>query len=269
MAADELRWDDGDYARTAATLLPAAETLVDAAAVAAGDRVLDVACGTGNAAALAVARGASVVGVDAAEGLVALAREAVPEGEFHVGRAEDLPVANAAFDVALSVFGVIFAADPARAAGELVRAVRPGGRIALTTWNPEDTIAKAGGLLAAELFPPREDPARWGDPAWVQDLLEGAGAADVEIREGRLPFNAPSPAAWFGEQEEHHPVWRWGSRRLAPAAWEMLCAQHRRPERGQRGPARLPHDEPLPRRGRPPPLVGVALRIRSSPSGGR
>lgn len=223
--ADELRWDDGDYARTAETLLPAAHALVEAAAVAEGERVIDVACGTGNAAAVAAGRGASVVGVDAAEGLVRLARELVPKAEFVHGDAQALPVPDASFDVALSVFGVIFAPDPARAAAELRRVVKPGGRIALTSWNPGDTIARAGGLLAAELFPPREDPPRWGDPAWVTSLLEESGLADVEIDESTLPFGAASPAAWFAEQEEHHPVWRRGRSSLGEAAWERLRAR--------------------------------------------
>ena len=170
--SDGLDWGDGDYALTAAALLPAAEVLVEAAGVASGDRVLDVACGTGN--------------------------------------------------VALSAFGVIFSPAPDRAAAELLRVVRPGGRVAITTWGPEGAIFSAGALLAAEVFPPREDPPRWGEAGWVRDLFERNGSGPVEVRDASLPFTAASAAAWFAEQEDHHPVWRWGRRQLGEDRWADL-----------------------------------------------
>ena len=222
--SDPLDWGEGDYALTAEALLPAAEVLVDAAGVAAGDDVLDVACGTGNVSLVAARRGARVVGVDAAARLVEDAAARVPGGRFLSGQAESLPVGDGAFDVALSAFGVIFSPDPDRAASELLRAVRPGGRVAITTWAPEGAIFRAGALLAGEVFPPRENPPRWGEPAWVTDLFERNGAADVEVRDAHLPFTAESPGAWFAEQEEHHPVWRWGRRQLGEERRERLRA---------------------------------------------
>lgn len=222
---EPLNWGDGDYAKTAETLVPAAGVLVDAAGVGENDDVLDVACGTGNVALAASQRGARVTGVDGAVALVDVARDRVPGGEFRVGQAEALPVDDGAFDVVLSAFGVIFSPDPDGAAAELVRATRPGGRIAITTWDPAGAIHTAGTLLAAEVFPTREDPPRWGDPAWVTTLLERNGSSDVEVREEGLTFTAKSPVHWFDDQVEHHPVWRWGRRQLGDTAFEQLRAR--------------------------------------------
>ena len=149
----DLDWGDGDYARTAALLAPAAEVLVDAAGVAPGARVLDVACGTGTAALIAAARGGRVTGVDASPGLVELAAErsraAGAEGRFVTGRAEALPVDDGAFDVVLSSFGVIFAEDPARAAGEMVRAARPGASSRSRAGGPRARSARCRRSCAA------------------------------------------------------------------------------------------------------------------------
>ncbi len=219
-------WGDGDYGRIAATLAPAAEVVLDAAGVARGERVLDVACGTGNAALAAARRGAAVVGVDRAEPLLAIARERMRDAglhaEFVVGDALDLPVRPRAFDVAVSVFGVIFAPDPDRAIAELLRTAR---RHAVTSWVPAGPISAAGRLLlgaTAGAKPSLGEPPRWGDPGWVAERLGHQGARAVEVREDALPFTAASPAAWFDEQVRHHPVWRWARRRLDDERWADL-----------------------------------------------
>ena len=132
-------WGKGRYEQTAAELEPVAEAVVAMAAPTAGDRVLDVACGTGNAALLAAARGADVVGVDSSERLVAVARQRAQQAglfaEFVVGDALVLPVGDAEFDVVLSVFGVIFAADPAQAVSEVARVLRSDGRAYIAAWS--------------------------------------------------------------------------------------------------------------------------------------
>lgn len=232
-------WGDGDYARTARVLAPASDALLDAVGVAPGQRVLDVACGTGNAALAAARRGARGVGVDPSAALVAAAadatlRDALP-ADFVVGGALALPVADGAFDVVLSVFGIIFAPDAGRAVAELVRAARPGGRVGCTSWVPSGPISAAGRVLMAAVSsaetagsgpaPPPFDPPRWGDPAFVRGLLAEHGVHDVRVDEAGLPFTAASPEAWFSEQEAHHPVWRWGRRRLSPARWDALRAE--------------------------------------------
>jgi SAM-dependent methyltransferase len=228
--ADELDWGDGDYGRTARTLEPAAEIVLDAAEIAPGELVLDVACGTGNAALAAARRGARAVGVDPAEALVEIARErATASGadvRFIVGDALDLPVGDAAFDAVLSVFGVIFAPDADRAARELLRTTRPGGRVVLTSWVASGPISDVGrALFSAVLVPLPIDPPRWGDAEWAHERLTRNGAATVEVREHDLPFTAASPEAWFADQEVHHPVWRWGRRQVTEARWGQLRQQ--------------------------------------------
>ncbi len=219
-------WGDGDYERTARTLEPVAEVILDAAEIAPGERVLDVACGTGNAALAAARRGADVVGVDPAAALLKIAREHAhasgAEAEFLVGDAVELPVADATFDVVVSVFGVIFVPDADRAAGELMRATRPGGRVALTSWIPVGPIAAAGRALFSALPAPPGAPPRWGDPEWATELLTRHGARTVNVREQTLPFTAASPEAWLADQEAHHPVWRWGRRQLTDERWVQL-----------------------------------------------
>lgn len=213
-------WGDGDYARTSDVLAPAAVALLDAAEVAIGHRVLDIACGTGNVALAAASRGAIVTGVDAAERLVGQAQERADAAglaaAFIVGEAEALPVADEAFDAALSSFGVIFA-HPETAAREMVRVVRPGGILALTTWIDEGPISEVARLMM-DALPPEESRARpgWGEEEWVRDLLIGAGASEVSFTPGSVAFRAESAEAWLRDQEEHHPVWR-AMRRALPA----------------------------------------------------
>ncbi|MCC6645525.1 MAG: methyltransferase domain-containing protein [Polyangiaceae bacterium] len=220
-------WSDGSYERMAATLTEASSVVVERAGAARGARVLDVGCGTGNAALAAARLGAEVTGVDPAARLLEVARaRAVEEGlssRFLLGDAGALPVDDASFDAAVSVFAVIFAPDAARVADELVRVVRPGGVIALATWVAQGGIAEAGALLRQTLGslgpPPAPDvpePPRWGDPAFVTELFEPRGAS-VSLERKTLRFSAPSAEAWFDEQGEHHPAWRAARRGLEAA----------------------------------------------------
>src|SRR5947209_18444841 len=118
-------WGAGNYEKTAAELEPVAQSVVARAELGPGDRVVDLACGTGNAALLAAALGARVIGVDAAPRLLHVARERAHAGglavEFRQGDLLDLPVGDGAADVVLSVFGVVFAPDPASAVHEIAR----------------------------------------------------------------------------------------------------------------------------------------------------
>ena len=216
-------WGDGDYARTAMTLQPAAERLVAAAGIGRGERVLDVACGTGNVSLAAVAAGGRAIGVDASADLVAAAprgaADAGADARFVVGDAGELPLPADTFDATLSCFGVIFAPDPARAIEEMLRVTRPGGAIALTTWMEGGAIAAAGRILR-DAMPGNGDGPSWGDREWVEHLLVLCGAHDTRIEEAALAFEAGSPAAWFAEQQRHHPVWRFARRTLDDDAWE-------------------------------------------------
>lgn len=220
-------WADGNYSLTARELEPIAETVVDRAGVESGQRVLDVACGTGNAALAAARRGALATGVDQARGLLEVARSRAHEAdldvEFLKGDAGDLRIAHGQFDVALSVFGVIFASDPGRAARGMIEAVRPGGVLVLTTWLPAGPIAAAGRILRQALPATADAPRpRWDEPRWVTDLLVAQGARRITITEETHEFRADSPEQWFQDAEDHHPVWRSARRLLPPERWELV-----------------------------------------------
>ncbi|HEX8119740.1 MAG TPA: methyltransferase domain-containing protein [Solirubrobacteraceae bacterium] len=206
-------WGIGEYELTAQRLEPAAEVAVAALDPTPGERVLDVACGTGNAALLAARAGAEVVGVDAAPRLVEVARaRAQAEGlqaSFEVGDAASVDCEDGAFDAAVSVFGVIFT-EPEQGAGELLRVVRPGGRIVVTTWTTDGTTPKVVAAMMEILGAPPSTP-RWSDPDVVRELFAGH---EVAVSQGEVAFTAESPEAYVAEQAEHHPMWLMGAPRL-------------------------------------------------------
>jgi SAM-dependent methyltransferase len=125
------------------------EPLLEAAAVGAGTRVLDVATGPGWVAARAAERGASVVGVDVAEAMIARARSARPDLDFRLADAHDLPFADASFDALVSNFAIMHLSRPERAMAEFARVLRPGGRLALTAWAPPSEHRLVGVFLDA------------------------------------------------------------------------------------------------------------------------
>jgi SAM-dependent methyltransferase len=203
-------WGKGRYEQTAAELEPVAEAVVGAAAPVAGERVLDIACGTGNAALLAAARGADVVGVDSSPRLVAVARDRAERAglsaEFVVGDALALPVADASCDVVLSVFGVIFAPDPANAIRELARVLRGDGRAYITAWAPSGPIDAMMTVLGRAVgratgSPPRKRFA-WSDGDAVRELAEPHGLT-VSTTRDELEIRATSPAAYVDAGREH------------------------------------------------------------------
>jgi SAM-dependent methyltransferase len=199
-------WDLGEYERTARALAPAAEVVVATAGLQPGETVADLACGTGNAAALAAAAGCRVVGVDLARRLLEVAREQVPQATFLHGDLEALPLDDDAVDVAVSVFGVIFAGDGRRAVAEMRRVVRPGGRVVLSAWPPEGPVHAIGRLAAQRrVAPPATWPPRldWHDA----DALQDAFGVPVELERHTVDFIAASPEAWWDEQVRCHPMW--------------------------------------------------------------
>jgi SAM-dependent methyltransferase len=191
-------WGLGNYARMAERLVPAAEAVADAADLARGEAVVDVACGTGNVALAAAVRGAEpVVGVDLEPALLALAPGDAGV-EWRVGDAMALPCDDGEFDVALSAFGIMYALDQGAAARELARVVRPGGRIALASWSPGSFLPAMGAALAPFLPAPplgSAPPSRWGDPAAARTLLADAGFTAVEHRDEALTLDFASRAA--------------------------------------------------------------------------
>jgi ubiquinone/menaquinone biosynthesis C-methylase UbiE len=144
-------WSVGHYETTAAQLWPAAEVVVDRAAPGPGERVVDVGCGTGNAALLAAARGARVTGVDPAQRLLEVARQRAAndgvDATFVEGTASALPLGDASAEIVMSVFGAIFTDDPVAAGAEMARVTIPRGRIFLTAWMPQGPIVDCVGIF--------------------------------------------------------------------------------------------------------------------------
>jgi SAM-dependent methyltransferase len=207
-------WGLGSYARIAEALAPAAASAIEAAGVRPGERVLDVGCGTGNAALLAAARGAVVTGVDPTASLLeqaaAAAEDRGVQATFVTGDAGGLPVPDASFDVVVSVFGVIFAPDAQAAAAELARVTAPDGRIVLTAWLPGGAFAEAMGLLrraiAAAGEPASPPPASWHDREWVTGLIGPLGFT-VDVEERALAFTGASASEFAQAQLADHPIW--------------------------------------------------------------
>jgi SAM-dependent methyltransferase len=169
--------------------------LLDAARVAAGTRVLDVATGPGHIAGEAAGRGASVIGVDVAHGMLALARRTYPQVEFVHGDAEALPFEDGAFDAVVAGFLLLHLGRPERVVAEFARVLRPGGRVALSTWDFPDrsrfqgvlleAIAEAGAQPPADL-PPGPPMFRFADEDELARLL--AAFEDVEIETVAFPL---------------------------------------------------------------------------------
>lgn len=185
LKADQRRmWAGGDYAAVGARIHPMAESLVAAADLAAGARVLDVATGSGNAAIAAARCGCAVTGVDYVPELLARARaRAAAEGfeiDFTEGDAERLPYPDGAFDAVLSCVGVMFTPDQERAAAELLRVCRPGGTVALDAWTPDGFIGRLLTLLPRP--PGQPSPLAWGTAHRVCELL-GPGAVELHLTE--------------------------------------------------------------------------------------
>ena len=197
-------WALGDYPAVAIDLIPdLGPALVAATGVRAGDRVLDVAGGTGNAAVPAALAGADVIASDLTPELFPAGREfAARHGAtvaFEEGDAEALPYADESFDVVLSCVGVMFAPHHQRAADELLRVCRPGGRIGLLSWTPTGFVGELFRTMKpyAPPPPPGAQPAPlWGDEDHVRGLL-GDRVTDVVAQRQTLGVEQfPTPEAW-------------------------------------------------------------------------
>jgi SAM-dependent methyltransferase len=207
-------WSVGRYETTAEQLLPAAIAVVRAAHLVAGQRVLDLGCGTGNAALLATEHGARVTGVDPALRLLDVARSrAANRGqqiEFVLGNAESMPVDDASVDVLLSVFAVIFAPDAHAAAREMARVLTGDGRIVLSAWIPAGPISEMNGLAAEAVrqavgASPGPQPFPWHDLDALSTLL-GPHGFHVSGEEQRIAFTAPSACEYLDQESRDHPL---------------------------------------------------------------
>jgi ubiquinone/menaquinone biosynthesis C-methylase UbiE len=177
-------WSLGDFNELARQVMAVSDALVEAVDPRPGQRVLDVACGSGNAAISAARRYCKVTGLDYVPSLVERAKQrAAAEGvpiDFRVGDAQSLPFGDASFDVVVSTFGVMFAPDQAKAASEVLRVCKPGGKIGLANWGPEDFGGTVFRAIAKHAPPPPglTPSIRWGTPAGIEELL-GPGTSNI------------------------------------------------------------------------------------------
>jgi ubiquinone/menaquinone biosynthesis C-methylase UbiE len=195
-------WSSGDYHMIGTQILIVSERLIEALDVSARERVLDVATGSGNAALAAARRGSTVTGIDYVPSLLDRARQrAEAEGvqvEFDLGDAEDLPYHDDSFDVVSTVFGSMFAPDQERAAAELARVCRPGGRIGLVAHTPDGFIGQLFKTIGAHVPPPAglRSPIQWGTEDRIKELFDGS-IAEIHSEKRYYIFRAESPAEYI------------------------------------------------------------------------
>ncbi|WP_280463050.1 class I SAM-dependent methyltransferase [Nocardia carnea] len=229
-------WGVGDYPSMGRYLQPVAEAAVEAAAVGPGDRVVDIATGTGNAALLAAGRGGRVAGIDFEPALLRLAEERARcagfDPEWLCGELEALPVPDRSADVVLSVFGVMYAADHQAAARELARVAAPGARVVLASWQPGSVLPAMGQVLSAYLPPPPAGsgpPSRWGEATSLAGILEPHRLRVTATSSGQviLRFSSSEEAAEFLVRTAGH-VMSEQDRLTAEGRWDELHRDLRR-----------------------------------------
>ena len=241
----QVAWSSGDFHMVAARIAITAERLVDAADLQANWRVLDVATGSGNAAIAAARLGCEVVGVDYVPGLLDRGRvRALAEGltvSFVEGDAEALPFEDDSFDATISIFGSMFAPDHAKAASELLRVTRSGGKIALGSWTPEGFLGDVFRTTAGYVPPPAglRSPMLWGTEAHLRELF-GDGLESLDVTEQPFTFRFESAEEfvaffrrWYGPTLKAFEAVTGDDRGNLEAALVALARRHDRLGHGE------------------------------------
>ena len=188
-------WMDGNYDYFSRFMESSAVEFLDRLGVESGTRLLDVACGSGQLGLIAARRGVSVTGVDIATNAILAARgRAASEGlavRFDEGDAEELPYADASFDVVATIYGAMFAPRPDRVASEMLRVCRPGGRIAMGNWTKEGFVGQMFKTFARFIAPPgMPSPVLWGDESVVRERF-GSGVSGLALTRVNYRFDYP------------------------------------------------------------------------------
>jgi ubiquinone/menaquinone biosynthesis C-methylase UbiE len=239
-------WSAGTYERLAARFAPVQDELVNQLRIESGDRVLDLATGTGEVAVRAAARGAVVTGIDIAEPMLVKARRRAEEAgaaiAFDLGDIEYLPYDDGSFDVVVSNFGLIFAPDHANIAAELARVSRPQARLGFTAWKPNPKLGDLYRRFTDEPIEGRE-AYEWGREDHVEDML--GEDFELEFEDGTVWLEADSGEDLWKLFSESAPpvialVKRLDDRRAAEfhQAFVQLYESYRTPEGGVRAPRR-------------------------------
>ncbi len=195
-------WSSGDYAVVGTTLQIVGEELCEALDIRSGQKVLDVAAGNGNVSLAAARRWCDVVATDYVPALLGRARERADAErltiEFREADAEALPFSDGSFDAVVSTFGVMFTPDQDRAAAELLRVCKRGGKIGLANWTPEGFIGQVFKTIGTHVPPPpgARSPALWGTRARIAELFE-PHAASVKSVQRNFVFRYRSPEHWL------------------------------------------------------------------------
>jgi SAM-dependent methyltransferase len=195
-------WASGDYAIVGTTLQIVGEDLAEALDLRSGQTVLDVAAGNGNFTLAAARRWAEVTSSDYVPALLARGKERAAADRLTVtyreADAEDLPFAEAAFDVVASTFGVMFTPNQDKAAAEMLRVCRSGGKIGLANWTPESFIGALFKVIGGYMPPPAgvKSPALWGTRARLDEMF-GAGAKEIAVTQKSFAFRYRSPEHWL------------------------------------------------------------------------
>ncbi|MDR6667469.1 class I SAM-dependent methyltransferase [Rhizobium sp. 1399] len=197
----QVAWASGDYSVIGARLQIVGESLCEALDLRSGEKVLDIAAGNGNATLAAARRWAEVTSTDYVPELLERGRErAMANGlavEFQQADAEALPFKDASFDVVVSTFGVMFTPDQDKAAKEMLRVCRPGGRIGMANWTPESFIGQVFKTIGKHIppMPGLRSPALWGTKARLEEMF--GGQASIEATSRMYNFRYRSPAHWL------------------------------------------------------------------------
>jgi ubiquinone/menaquinone biosynthesis C-methylase UbiE len=222
-------WSSGDFPSAARQIAGVGETTVERARIGPEEVVLDVACGAGNATIPAARKAARTVGLDITPQLIEAGKKAAAEAgveiEWLEGDAQDMPFDDESFDVVLSVFGSMFAPDHAKAAAELARVLKPGGRMVVAAWRPEGNVGRMFATVASHLPKPPEGfqpPPLWGSEDHVREIFDGTGM-ELDFEPTTVEFTAESADEFFAEFERDLPPIVMARKSLEPEGkWEAL-----------------------------------------------
>jgi len=223
-------WSEGDFSMVAGTVILVGEELCEAADILPDERVLDVACGSGNATLPAARRAwGNTVGIDYVPELLERGRERAAaerlDVDFVEGDAEDLPFDDASFDVVVSTFGAMFAPDQQKAADELLRVCKPGGRIAMANWTPEGYVGKmfATTVKHAPLPPGVKPPVLWGTEDHLRELF-GDGISSLTASKTEIVFRFRSADHWLEFFRTYFGPTKMAFERVGPDGEEALAS---------------------------------------------
>jgi ubiquinone/menaquinone biosynthesis C-methylase UbiE len=221
-------WSSGDYAVVGTTLQIVGEQLCEAIDIRAGQKVLDVAAGNGNVSLAAARRGCDVIATDYVPALLEKARERAAAERLQIdcreADAEALPFKDRSFDVVVSTFGVMFTPDQQKAADELMRVCKSGGKIGLANWTPDGFIGQLFKTIGKHLPPPAgvKSPALWGTQARIDELF-GSHASSIKAEPRNFVFRYRSPQHWLDVFKTYYGPLLKAFAALQPAAQAALA----------------------------------------------